>query len=232
MKKLNKIPKENIFETPENYFEDLSQNIQRKIATNKKWEWTEETQENIFETPENYFDDLSFQIQSKVQKQKKSKTQLILMGQRKPVWALGTLLMILVLGFVFWNVLSSKKEGKNIAIKPKNIEKAQEIAPKKVFEENNPDIQYQATNTLKIRKEKPLVIPEKVEIKEVQESQDDFLAYEMLLLGEEPTENLEELLENTIPTSDVMQVLAWNDEEELLIYEEELQIDESDFEIN
>lgn len=234
MKKLNNIPKENIFETPQNYFDKLNQNIQNKIAANPKWEWSKETQENIFETPENYFDDLAFQIQTKSQKQRHKKTRIIFIRQLKPILGLTGLITIFVLTFLFWNPLSGSKTEINIAkiSKDNKEEVIKENQQERIEEVQQEDENIQ--HTVKIS-EKTTIMKVEPEVKKEPKTEDDledFLAYEMLLLGENSTPNIEELLENTIQISDVMQVLAWNETDEFLIYEEDLQINESDFDID
>ena len=225
MKKLNKIPKKTVFDTPENYFENLSQEIQKKIALKEKTTWQEECKPTIFDVPQNYFEDLAFQVQTKIQKKKRNKIPLVLWGQKASVWALGSVLLILALGVIFWNSLSGLPE-KNMA---KNTRKIVFIkSPKAEKEEEHTPIQLQ--DTLKMNKEKVKQV-QKLITKPPQETEEleDLLAYEMLVLPEEPIQDIDELLENSIQTSDVMEVLAWNDSEDFTIYEDDLSIYENDF---
>ena len=225
MKKLNKIPKKTVFDTPENYFENLSQEIQKKIALKEKTTWQEECKPTIFDVPQNYFEDLAFQVQTKIQKKKRNKIPLVLWGQKASVWALGSVLLILALGVIFWNSLSGLPE-KNMA---KNTRKIVFIkSPKAEKEEEHIPIQLQ--DTLKMNKEKVKQV-QKLITKPPQETEEleDLLAYEMLVLPEEPIQDIDELLENSIQTSDVMEVLAWNDSEDFTIYEDDLSIYENDF---
>jgi hypothetical protein len=60
---LEKIPKKNIFQLPENYFEDLSDKIEQR--TQSKVENL--SKKNIFKVPEKYFEDLSETIEFRTQ---------------------------------------------------------------------------------------------------------------------------------------------------------------------
>ena len=55
---LENIPKKNIFQIPENYFEDLSAKIEQRT----QWVVENLPKENIFKVPENYFEDLESKI--------------------------------------------------------------------------------------------------------------------------------------------------------------------------
>lgn len=60
---LDSIPKKNIFQVPENYFEELSIKIEQRTQS-----ITENLlKENIFQVPENYFEELSGKIEFRTQ---------------------------------------------------------------------------------------------------------------------------------------------------------------------
>lgn len=64
---LENIPKKNIFQVPENYFEDLSTQIEQR--TQSKVENL--SKENIFKIPEDYFENLGSQILARTTQQTK-----------------------------------------------------------------------------------------------------------------------------------------------------------------
>lgn len=64
---LENIPRKNIFQVPENYFEDLPSKIEQRIQSVVE----NMPKENIFQVPENYFEDLESQIMIHTTKQTK-----------------------------------------------------------------------------------------------------------------------------------------------------------------
>ena len=66
---LDSIPKKNIFQVPENYFEDLSAKIEQRTQSVVE----NLPKENIFKVPENYFEDL----ESKILARTSEKTKII-----------------------------------------------------------------------------------------------------------------------------------------------------------
>ena len=64
---LDSIPKKNIFQVPENYFEDLSAKIEQRTQSVVE----NLPKENIFKVPENYFEDLESKILARTSEETK-----------------------------------------------------------------------------------------------------------------------------------------------------------------
>ena len=64
---LDNIPKKNIFQVPENYFEDLSAKIEQRTQSVVE----NLPKENIFKVPENYFEDLESKILAHISEETK-----------------------------------------------------------------------------------------------------------------------------------------------------------------
>lgn len=71
-KNISPFPKENIFKTPENYFEHLEENILSKAGVQTK----HLSSKNTFSTPENYFENLSQDILTKAKSASKNRAGL------------------------------------------------------------------------------------------------------------------------------------------------------------
>ena len=91
---LENIPRKNIFQVPENYFEDLSAKIEQRTQSVVE----DLPKENVFKVPENYFEDL----ESKILARTSEKTKIIPLftWSAKRTWAsVAACSVIAVMGY-------------------------------------------------------------------------------------------------------------------------------------
>jgi len=96
---LSKMKKENPFRIPENYFDSLAENIQKKISETSDLERM--SKENPFQVPENYFESLPYSVSEKIAI-KKNKS-ISISWKPKYAYAVAAVIIVVILGIKYFN---------------------------------------------------------------------------------------------------------------------------------